>query len=89
MLTPMAVSTGVRRQRIVAISLGLLLGLGAMLWAQAPPLDPLRQCQTALRVEQDSLLMTKQMAAFLLYRAETAEARVVELERQLTADKER
>jgi len=42
-----------------------------------------------LRIEQDTLAYTKQLAALLLDRAETAEARVAELERQLAADKER
>lgn len=75
---------------VISLSLGLTLA-SPVLWAEAPrvPPEPLRQCQMLLRIEQDTLAYTKQLAALLLDRAETAEARVAELERQLAADKER
>lgn len=65
------------------MALGLMVGAVVSLAQSPPPSSALAQCQSVLRVKQDLVTYSEQLAASLLVRAEKAEQELAMVRQQL------
>ncbi len=72
-------------RQLVIILAGMTIGAYFSLAAGQQPPNALAQCQSVLRVKQDLVTYSEQLAASLLLRAEKAEQELAVVKQQLEA----